>query len=838
MAETARRERRRTARPGAIGDVRLRPLFETFRARGFEPFDWQVEAWRLALVRDSGLLHAPTGTGKTWAALGGTLARAIEERAAAHAAPVARPGPRLLWVTPLRALANDTCRAIVEAATAVGLDWRVRVRNGDTTGAERARIRRGEYDALVTTPESLALMLSHPDSHAHLAAVETVVIDEWHELVGDKRGVLLALNLERLRRFCSDAAPGRAPSVLGLSATIGNLATALAALLGPGRPGRVIAGRTPKTVAIDSLLPASVARFPWSGHLGLTQLPAVASAVGSARSTLVFTNTRAQAELWHEALSSIWTDEPDRLALHHGSLDRAAREAVEIGLRAGRIRCVVATSSLDLGVDFPCVDQVIQIGSPKGIARLLQRAGRSGHRPGETSRVLCVPTHALELLDLAAARRALAAGMVEPREPPVGCLDVLAQHIATSALAQPVRADDLLAEARATLAFAAIADLDWSRVLSLVTRGGDALAAYPDFRRVVQRDGWLTVESPRIARMQRQSIGTIVADGQIAVKYRRGNTLGHLEEAFLARLAPGDRFLFAGRSLELVRTRELVAYVRPATARHAVVPRWMGGRMPLSSQLAAAVQALLADPATGTEPELALVRPLLERQRRDSCLPGPGELLVERIRARDGEHLFVYAVAGRRAHEGLAALVAARLVRRRTGSYGWAATDFGFVVGARALPPLDPDDVAGLLSDQDLDRDLATSVNLGELARRRFREVARIAGLVAQGPPGKSKSLRQLAASAGLIHDVLRQHEPGHVLLQQAEREALEIDLDRGRIRDTLASLRQRRLVLARPARLTPFSFPLWAERIRGRLSNEDWLARVRRMAEQLEASA
>lgn len=840
MAETAHAARRRARPsrspvPGAAVDPLLEPLVDAFRRRGLVPFDWQIKAWEIGLSRGSGLIHAPTGMGKTWAALGGALARALDEREPGVATS-RTSGPRLLWVTPLRALASDTRRAIDDAATAVGLAWRVLVRNGDSGSGDRARVRRGECDALVTTPESLALLLSHADACERLAGVETLVVDEWHELLGDKRGVLLALNLERLRRIHAAANPEPALSVFGLSATLGNLDTALSALLGPGRPGRIVAGSGAKPIVVDSLLPETVARFPWAGHLGLAQLPAVAAAVADARTTLVFTNTRAQAELWHEALASVWTDAPERLALHHGSLDRSTRDSVETGLREGRIRCVVATSSLDLGVDFPCVDQVIQVGSPKGIARLLQRAGRSGHQPGAASRVLCVPTHALELLDLAAARRALAAGTIETREPPRGCHDVLAQHVATSALAGPIRAADLLGEARATLAFHDLDEDAWRRVVALVTRGGEALGAYPDFQRVTERDGWLAVESPRIARLQRQSIGTIVADGQVAVKYRNGATLGHLEEAFLARLAPGDRFLFAGRSLELVRTRDLVAWVRPSASRHAVVPRWMGGRMPLSSQLAAAVRELMAEPDSGSEPELVLARPLLARQRSDSHLPGPDELLVERIDARDGQHLFVHAIAGRRAHEGLAALVAARLATRLPGSYGWAATDFGFVVGARALPALDPAAVAALLSDADLDRDLANSVNLGELARRRFREIARIAGLVAQGPPGRAKSLRQLAASASLIHDVLRQHEPDHLLLRQAEAEALEIDLDRLRIRETLASLRRRRLVLVEPSRLTPFAFPLWAERLRGHLSNEDWQLRVRRMAERLEA--
>lgn len=828
--ETAPRGRRPAPRPDPLA-----PLVAAFAARGWSPFDWQREAWRLAFAGESALIHAPTGTGKTWAALGGALARAWGDRPAGRGAAEVT-GPRLVWVTPLRALAADTRRAIAEAARAVGLDWRVEVRNADTGSAARARIRRGAVDALVTTPESLALLLADPEAAARFAAVETAVVDEWHELVGDKRGVLLCLNLERLRAHAAAVHGGRGPAVLGLSATLGDLDGARQALLGPGRPGRLVAGRIAKPLVVESVLPESIARFPWSGHLGLVQLPKVAAAVEAARSTLVFTNTRAQAELWHQALAAVWTDAPERLALHHGSLDRATREAVEAGLRDGRIRCVVATSTLDLGVDFPCVDQVIQIGSPKGIARLAQRAGRSGHQPGEPSRVLCVPTHALELIDLAAARLALPDGAVEPRSPPRGALDVLAQHVATSALAGPIASDRLRDEARATLAFHDLGDDDWQRVLALVTRGGDALAAYPDFRRVVLQDGLLTIASPRIARLQRMQVGTIVADGQVAVKYRNGATLGHLEESFVARLAPGDRFLFAGRSLELVRTRELVAWVRPAASRHAIVPRWMGGKMPLSTELATRVRALLADPGAEA-PELACVRPLLERQRRDSHLPRPDELLVERIATRDGEGLYVYPIAGRRAHEGLAALVAARLAANAPGSYGYAATDFGFAVGAAALPPLSTEAIRALFADEGLEQDLAASVNLAELARARFREIARIAGLVTQGPPGRAKTLRQLAASAGLVYDVLRAHEPGHVLLAQAEREAFERDLDRDRIRATLASLGSRRLVVTTPARLTPFAFPLWAERIRGRLSNEDWLARVRRMAERLEAA-
>ena len=815
-----------------------------FIGRGWTPADFQREVWKHWRAGRSGLIHAPTGSGKTLAAWGGPVLAALARQAAdptpALPPPKRRgvsPRPlRVLWVTPLRALAADTHANIAQFAQDLGLNWRVLRRTGDSGSAERARLARGEADALVTTPESLSLMLSYADASERFAALQAVIVDEWHELLGSKRGVLLELALARLRGIAT--AGGGALRLWGVSATLGNLDGALDTLLGASGRGVIVHAKTPRATEIRSLLPATTARFPWAGHLGLSQLPQVLDALAAVRSTLLFTNTRAQAELWHQALTAVWTHEPETLALHHGSLDRVLRQQVENGLRDGALRCVVATSSLDLGVDFASVDQVIQIGSPKGIARLLQRAGRSRHRPGEASTVLCVPTHNLELVEIAAARRALAQGRIESRLPLRGCIDVLAQHLVTRALGGGFEPAQALAEARDTHAYRDLGTSDWAATLQLIAQGGARLGAYPDFRKVVAaEDGRLVVDSKRIAHLHRLSIGTIVADGQIGVRWMQGGALGHIEETFLARLKPGDRFLFAGRTLELVRIRDLTAYVRSARGKPGAVPRWMGGRMPLSSELAGAMQEMLTECAP-VEPEMRLAQPMLDLQRALSRVPAPAELLAERVDARDGEHLFVYPFAGRHAHEGLAALLAFRLAKLAPASFSYAVNDYGLVVSGRSLPELNAAALGNLLSTAQLAEDLAGSLNLAELARRKFREIARVAGLVFQGLPGRSKSMRQLTASSTLLFDVLTEHEPEHVLLRQAREEVLHGELDFERLQATLQRSARQSLHLLRPARLTPFAFPLWAEGIRGQLSSEDWLIRVRRMAERLEAGA
>jgi len=803
-----------------------------FASRGWAPLPFQKAMWRHYLAGESGLLHTPTGSGKTLAMFGGPLLQALHDpppRTTRGRAKTPVPVLQVLWITPLRALAADTARALREPLDALGLDWQVGLRTGDASARDKRLAREGRLDVLVTTPESLALLLSYPDTMARLQHLRCVVVDEWHELLGNKRGVLLQLNLRRLR----DALP--ALQVWGLSATLGNLDEAREVLLPDVADAPLVAGARPRPVSVETLLPAQGERFPWAGHLGLSQLQRVLEKLLAVRTSLLFTNTRAHAELWHQALSAVWPEDPDTLALHHGSLDPALRRAAEEGLREGRLRCVVATSSLDLGVDFPSVDQVLQIGSPKGIARLLQRAGRAKHRPGESGHIVCVPSHALELVEYAAARRALAHGHIEARRPLRLSLDVLAQHAVSCALGGGFDPDVLFEQVRRTHAFAVLDRAHWEGVLEFIVQGGRALSQYPDFHKVVRDDdGMYRVHDRRVALRHRLSIGTITSDGSVMVQFLRGGRLGAVEEQFLSRLRPGDRFQFAGRLLELVRLENLTAYVRLARGGDGVVPRWQGGRLPLSDALGHEMESVLARPADS--PEMRWLAPLLALQRRLSALPGPELLLVEHVRRRDGQFVFVYPFAGRQVNEGLAALMALRWTRQHSNTFGYAANDYGFVLAPARPVELDAARVRTLLAPEGLLTDLRESLNLGELARRQFRDIARVSGMLVPALPGRTpRSLRQLQASSGLLYDVLRQHDPDQILLTLAEHEVLQDQLDLGSLARALSSCQARTLSVQHPTSLGPLSFPLWAERLRGQLSNEDWKTRVLRAAQQLE---
>jgi len=791
-----------------------------FKRRGWPVFDFQREAWAAFAAGESGLIHAPTGSGKTLAAWGGPLAECLNA-----------PPNRLsyLWITPLRALANDTTEQLNRPLAALGLDWRVATRTGDTSASERRRISKQPPPALVTTPESLSLMLSYADSRQRLGRLRGVVVDEWHELLGSKRGVLLELALARLRAIN----PGL--PVWGLSATLGNVDEARTALLGPTNPGRLIAGRMPREIQVDTLLPPSIERFPWAGRTGLPQLPGVLNYLQAARSTLLFTNTRSQAELWFQAIQAVvpW---PDRVLLHHGSIDRKARAEAEERLRRGELKCVVATSSLDLGVDFSPVDQVLQIGSPKGIARLIQRAGRSGHQPGQTSRLVCVPTHALEILEVAAARRRIDERRVEARRPLAGSLDVAAQHLVTRALGGGFTEAEALAELRDTHAFAELSDLEWRWLLEFITRGGPALKAYPGFQKVKVDGGVFHVPNRRIASLHRMSVGTITADGHLQVRFMKGRSLGQIEERFITRLKPGERFVFAGRLLTLAKVKDMTAYVRAASGGKAAVPRWSGGRLPLSTLLADAVLEMM-DEANGNrlDPDLKPIAELLELQKERSALPAPDRLLIEQIESREGHHLYAFPFAGRLAHEGLAALLAWRLGREAPQSYSMTVNDYGIELVGDAPFELDESRCRVLLSPLHLEPDLLRALNAAEMARHRFRDIARIAGLVFQGYPGRGKQMRQIQASSGLMFDMLSEHDPDNLLLTLARREVLESEMELSRIRATLERARSQTLVLRQPGRLSPLAFPLWADRLRSRVSSEDFERRVERMLATLE---
>ncbi|EPJ8754858.1 ligase-associated DNA damage response DEXH box helicase [Pseudomonas sp. BN505] len=802
-----------------------------FAKRGWKPFAFQRRVWAAVERGESGLLHASTGAGKTYAVWLAAL-RAFKPKPQGS-----QPVPlQVVWVTPMRALAADTARALQAPLDELELPWRVGVRSGDTGSAERARQARRLPSVLVTTPESLTLLLTRAQAREDFATLRLVVVDEWHELLGNKRGVQLQLALAHLRQW-HPALP-----TWGLSATLGNLQHALEVLLPQG--GLLVQGRQDKALQVDTLLPAAIERFPWAGHMGLKMLDQVSQEIDASASCLVFTNTRAQAELWYQALLDARPDWAGLIALHHASLARETRDWVERSLKQGSLKAVVCTSSLDLGVDFLPVERVLQIGSAKGIARLMQRAGRSGHAPGRRSRITLVPTHSLELVEAAAARQALAAGHIEARVSPRLCMDVLVQHLVSMALGSGFDAEQLLAEVRSTWAFAALRDSQWQWALDFVCHGGGSLSAYPDYQRVErQADGIYRVASERLARRHRLSIGTIVSDANLQLKYWSkgggGKTLGSVEEAFISRLRPGDTLVFAGRVLELVRVENMTAYVRRSTARKAAVARWNGGRMPLSSELADALVEQL-DAAAHERfdgPEMRAVRPLLALQAQWSALPTTGTLLAETFKSRQGWHLFLYPFAGRMANLGLANLIAWRVSHVQPLSVSIAVNDYGFEL----LSPGNVDWAAHLpqaLATGQLLEDVLASLNAGEMALRRFREIAQIAGLVFGGYPAAQKSTRQIQASSGLFYEVFRKHDAGNLLLGQARDEVLSEELEIERLHRHLLKMNGLQLDLRRLKRPGPLAFALLVEGMRETLSTEKLADRIARMVAELERAA
>ncbi|MDB4914472.1 MAG: associated domain protein [Gemmatimonadetes bacterium] len=853
---------------------------EWFAARGWTPLAFQYEVWSAYLDGESGLIHSATGTGKTLAAWWGPLLEYIEQSrparsegpasvAGAKRKPIRRNAAlplRVLWITPLRALAADTLESLAVPLHDLDIPFTLESRTGDTKPGQRARQGKHLPTALVTTPESVTLLLTRDDAREIFSDLRAIIVDEWHELMGTKRGVQVELALARFRTLAPQA------RTWGLSATIGNLQDATDALLGcrserteePAPERRIVQGEETKQVIVDSLIPPIVERFPWAGHLGTQMIPQVIQAIEEGQTSIVFTNTRSQTEIWYQAILAARPEWAGSIALHHSSLDRKTRDWVENNMRAGTLRCVVATSSLDLGVDFSPVDRVLQIGSPKGVARLLQRAGRSGHRPGVSSRVTCVPTNALELVEVAAVRDGFESGAIEGRLQVERPLDVLAQHLVTVALGGGFVPDALLREVRTTRAYHDLTDDEWQWVLHFVGTGGDSLQAYPEYARLELDNGRYVLTNRELARRHRMSIGTIVSDAHIVVQYQRGSVLGSVEESFVARMKPGDRFFFAGTPLEFIRVRDMRVWVRRAPNTRGAIPRWMGSRMPLSGELAHLLRNRLGEAADGIYrgPELEALKELLTIQKKWSAIPHADELLIERVKTRDGFHLFFYPLEGRLVHEGLAALFAYRMSRLAPISFVMSSNDWGFELLSPTEAPLeralglwanesetsvalsdtvvvlsDAEDLL-LLSPDNLADDIPASLNAAEMARRQFREIARVAGLVFPGFPRAGKTARQLQASSGLFFDVFQRYDPGNLLLAQAHREVLERQLERSRLGQTLIRLSQSKVVITEPKRFTPLSFPLLIDRTRNKVSSEKLSDRIKRMQLALEKAA
>ncbi|MEL7498985.1 MAG: ligase-associated DNA damage response DEXH box helicase [Planctomycetota bacterium] len=816
------------------------------KGKSRQPFPFQRKVWKSIAAGEHGILHSPTGTGKTLAVWLGAIASWHESLthqqwlANSQTVPVKSKRKhrnrfdsiQVVWITPLRALAADTLLALREPVEDLGLPWLVEKRTSDTSSSIKTRQKKQLPTCLITTPESLSILLSFPETQSQFGSLKLIVLDEWHELMSSKRGVQAELGLARLRRL----SPG--VQTWAVSATIGNVDEAMRTAIGcTDAPATVVKAPARRRLSMKSIVPKKIERFPWAGHMGLKSLSAVVDAIEEVRSSLVFTNTRSQAEKWYSAILHAKPEWAGKIGLHHGSLDRKKRDWVERELDEGNLYCVVCTSSLDLGVDFFPVEQVLQVGSPKGIARLMQRAGRSGHYPGGKSQLVFVPTHALELIELAAAKVALRCNQIESRVPLTGCLDVLAQHLVTLSCGTPFDERTLFDEVRQTNAFAELTEQEWRWVIDFVRRGGDSLKAYPDFQRVVASDSGYRIRDAKMAKQHRWSIGTISSDREVLVKFLKGGRLGTIEERFISRLKPGEKFLFAGRTLKLVMVRDMTAWVRRAKGKVAALPRWVGGRLPLSSELSAAVRRQLGDASRGqySGPEMRSVKKLLQLQSEWSAIPDEHSLLIERVKTRDGYHTFLYPFEGRLVHEGLAAILAWRMSRLQPITFATTINDYGIEFLSPTELPLERALESGIFQHDGLVNQIEQSMNAGELDRRQFRDIARIAGLVFGGLPGQGKTSRQLQASSDMFFDVFREYDADNLLLKQARREVLQQQLEHDRLRDALKRLAGAKLLIKDPPKPTPLAFPLLIDRLKMKLSSEKLADRIARLTQQFE---
>lgn len=805
-----------------------RARFEAwYSSRDWHPFPFQEAMLQAVCAGNSGMLNAPTGSGKTYATWIPLLCRF--QAKAVFGEKVSVSGCKVLWITPLRALAKDIAFALQAACDAYDLDWRVELRTGDTEPARKQAQLRRMPDALVTTPESIHLLLARKGYPALLGQLQAVVVDEWHELMGSKRGVQVELALSRLRVLC--------PQLMtwGISATIGNLVQATEVLMGlPARPDHtsIIQADHRKALDMRTVLPENLEDISWGGHMGIRLLDKVQPLLDEAGTTLIFTNTRSQAEVWYQKLMESHPDLAGLMAMHHGSLDQDIRIWVEDALAEGSLKAVVCTSSLDLGVDFRPVDSVIQIGGPKGVARFVQRAGRSGHRPGARSLIHFLPTHALELLEASALREALSRQYVEKRPPLRRSFDVLVQYLVTLALSEGFEAAEILPEIQSTYCFQDISETEWRWCLQFITVGGPSLRQYDEFHRVAWEDGRFRVRDQQVARRHRLHIGTIVSDSMMRVRYQNGGRLGSIEEYFISRLKPGDTFWFAGRMLELIQVREMDVLVRASRKKSGAVPQWGGGRMSFSSFLSDLMREELSKVARGDEQseELLALRPLFDLQKKRSQIPDENTLLIEKVQTADGYHVIVFPFEGRQVHEGMAGLLIWRMSAFHPATFSMAMNDYGFELLSDQPIPIEEAIARGAFEPRTLADDLLASVNAAEMAQRRFRDIACIAGLSFPGYPGKLKKTRHLQASTGLIYRVFTEYDPQNLLLQQAFSEVLDLQMEETRMRAALLRISRQAIRIIEMDKPGPFAFPIMVERFREHMSTETVEARIRKM--------
>lgn len=826
-----------------------------FVSRGWKPFPFQYEVWEKYRSGYSGILNAPTGSGKTFALWIPTLIEYLN----AEKKP---EGLQVLWITPLRALAKDIHKALQSSAKEIGLPWKVELRTGDVSYEKKKKQLEKLPEALITTPESLHLLLSLGNSEKIFSNLNAIIVDEWHELFGSKRGVLVELALSRIKaikakqevnvmlslskhvrepeqprtilRQVQDDRTIQPLKIWGISATIGNLNQALEVLLGNNFTGQktIVKAQLSKKINIQSIIPDEIERFPWAGHLGVKLVHKILPIIERSKSTLIFNNTRGQTEIWYQRLLEAAPHLAGTIAIHHGSVSKEIRTWVENALHNEKLKVVVCTSSLDLGVDFTPVETVIQVGSPKGVARFLQRAGRSGHQPDAYSTIYFLPTHSLELIEGAALKEAVEKNILEDRLPYINPIDVLVQYLVTLAVGDGFREKEIFSEVKSSFAFHDLSRDEWEWCLQFITTGGSALDQYEEFSKVDEADGLFKVYDKRIALRHRMTIGTIVSEISMTVKFMSGKNIGSIEEWFISRMNPGDIFWFAGKNLALVRVHGNTAYVRRAKTGKGTFPSWQGGRMPLSSQLSTMIRKKIDEAKHHEEKEIEVkvLKPLFELQEHRSALPAMDEFLIEKFETSEGHHCFFFPFEGRLVHEGMAALLAHRIAMIKSLSFSIAMNDYGFELLSDEEIPLEAAIEKDLFTTDQLIDDIYASVNATEMAMKKFREISRIAGLVFPGFPGNQQKERHLQASTELLFKVFSEYDPKNLLLKQCYQEVLDFQLEEYRLRKALIRINSQKILIQYPEKPTPLAFPIIVDRFREKLSSEKLEERVRKM--------
>ena len=812
-----------------------RVITQWLTSKGLYAFPFQEQTWQQILESNSGLVNAPTGCGKTYSVFIGAIIQFIDEHPKDFRSKKSN-GLQLIWITPLRALAKDIGRAMDEVISELGMQWQIGIRNGDTHTSERVKQKKNMPEVLIITPESLHLLLAQKKYPAIFQNLRIIAIDEWHELLGSKRGVQVELAISRI--INSQYLFDKQPCIWGISATIGNLSEAKDVLLSPLRKkGIIISAKMDKQIQVESILPDEIENYPWAGHLGIKLAEKLIPIIEKSKTTLIFINTRGMSETWYQTLLTVAPQLAGAIALHHGSIEPELRLWVEESLHTGKLKAVVCTSSLDLGVDFRPVDTVIQVGSPKGVARFLQRAGRSGHAPGEISRIYFLPTHSLELVEVAALKQAVKEQSIESREPMLLCFDVLLQFLCTLAIGDGFDPDTLFTEIKSTYCFSDITETEWQELLQHISHGGKALQQYDEYKKVEIEDGLYSMKSRRLAMRHRMHIGTIVSDAMLKVKLMSGGFIGVIEEWFISRLEPGDVFTLAGRNLELVMIKEMTVMVRKSSAKKSIVPSWMGGRMSLTANLGHILRQTFNKALIDEEEiELKSLHSLFSLQKNLSHIPRDNELLIEQIEDKDGYHLLVYPFEGRQVHEAMSAILGYRIGQLTPISFSISMNDYGFELLSDQPIPVDDSNARELFSTENLLADIQKSMNSTEMAKRKFRDIAVIGGLIFQGMPGEQKKARHLQSSASLLFKVLAEYDQNNILLRQAYKEVMVQQMDEVRLRLALQRITASKIIITFPEKITPLSFPIIVDGLnRNNLSSEKIEDRVKKMQSQLE---